>query len=361
MATKIHLSLNHSHDSSYDVIIGYKFEQIARDIHKLSSRGTYYLITDDIVGRLYGKKFDSLFKKRGLKIHRVTIPHGERYKTRRMKEQIEDRLIELHADRQSVIIALGGGVIGDLAGFVASTLFRGIPFIQIPTTLLAQVDASIGGKTAVDHPLGKNLIGTFHQPERVYINTAVLSTLPEYEYKNGLAEVIKSAVILDKIFFAYLENHIDQIKSRDLKILNVIITRCCELKKQIVEKDEKESGLRRILNFGHTIGHAIERLDNFRVGHGYAVAIGMIIEANISQKLGYVNSNDVLRLRSLLDAFDLPLVLPNHIRIDDVLEVTKADKKSRNGTVEYTLLREIGHAEPGIGLTDKQMHRILGK
>jgi 3-dehydroquinate synthase len=359
MATKIHLNLNQREDKSYDVMIGMSFAEIAEDIHRMTPRGRLYIICDENVAKLYGRNLASLLKDSGSEIDTITIPPGEEHKSRQMKEHLEDRLLSLHADRQSTIIALGGGVIGDLAGFVAATFQRGIPFFQIPTTLLAQVDASIGGKVAVDHPLGKNLIGAFHQPGRVYIDTTTLSTLPEREFRNGMAEVIKYAAILDKRFFAYLENNRSRITGQDKKVLNRVVTSCCRMKKDIVEKDEKELGLRRILNFGHTIAHAIEKLHNYRIGHGEAVAIGMAIEAQLSQNLGYVNTNNVLRLRSLLALYGLPVELPRSISINDLVNATLTDKKSAGDAINYTLLEEIGTAKVGVGLTIDQVRQSL--
>jgi 3-dehydroquinate synthase len=361
MAAKIHLNLNQKEDRSYDVMIGMNFAEIAEDIHRMIPRGKCFVICDENVAKYHSKKLTSLMTDSGMEVDTITIPAGEEHKTRQMKDHLEDRLLELHADRQSTIIALGGGVIGDLAGFVAATFQRGIPFIQIPTTLLAQVDASIGGKVAVDHPMGKNLIGAFYQPLRVYIDTSTLSTLPEKEFRNGMAEVIKYAAILDSRFFAYLENNHARITGQDKKVLNKIVTWCCRMKKDIVEQDEKETGLRRILNFGHTIGHAIERLQKYHISHGEAISIGMVAEAQLFRTLGYMNMSAVIRLRSLLTRYGLPVELPQSISIDDLVNATLTDKKAAGDVINYTLLEEIGKAKVGVGLTIDQVRRSLNK
>ena len=233
-------------------------------------------------------------------------------------------------------------MIGDLAGFVASTLQRGIRYIQIPTTLLSQVDSSVGGKVGIDHPRGKNLIGAFHQPSAVYIDPATLRTLPEFEFSGGMAEVIKYGAILDAAFFGYLERHRSKILRKDPAALRSIIGRCCTLKAEVVRRDEKESSYRRILNFGHTIGHAVEALSHFRIAHGQAVAIGMCCEAKIARELGLITAQECARLIGLIRDMRLPTRLPAKTNLDRLIERTKSDKKSRGGAVRYTLLEAIG-------------------
>ncbi|MBI3766041.1 MAG: 3-dehydroquinate synthase [Ignavibacteriales bacterium] len=291
--------------------------------------------------------------------HLLTVPAGERSKSRRSKELLENNLLALGANRDSLIVALGGGMVGDLAGFVAATLLRGIPYIQIPTTLLAQVDSSIGGKVAIDHPLGKNLIGAFYQPQKVYIDIGALKTLPDREFSNGLAEVIKYAAILDSELFDELEQKQSKILSRDEKSLLNIIKRCCELKKSVVEEDEKETDYRRILNFGHTIGHAIERLSKYRIPHGQAVAIGMVAESTMSSHLGILPARHAERITSLLKMYNLPTEIPSTIKLEAIMRATLQDKKVHRGMTHYTLLERIGRARVGVRLSLKQARLLV--
>jgi 3-dehydroquinate synthase len=263
-------------------------------------------------------------------------------------------------------------MIGDLAGFVAATLLRGIPFIQIPTTLLSQVDSSIGGKVAVDHPLGKNLMGAFYQPKKVFIDVDTLKTLPVKEFRNGMAEVIKYAAILDSKLFSYLEKNNSKIinhsarggqASRRVESSTIIhlIHRCCELKKMVVEKDERETGLRRILNFGHTIGHAVESLSNYKLSHGEAVAIGMVAEAKISAALGMLDQSEVERLYNLLQLYKLPTDIPSKMDTHKIVRLTLHDKKVQQCKAQYTLLEKIGKAIVGFSVPPNIVERVLSE
>ena len=273
------------------------------------------------------------------------IPEGETSKSLQEAEKIFTRAIEAELDRKSVIIALGGGVVGDLAGFVAATFMRGINLIQIPTTLLAQVDSSVGGKTAVNHALGKNLIGAFHQPKAVFIDLNFLKTLPEREIKSGLGEIVKYSVISDKKLFKYLENNSEKILQRDLKILAHIVKNSCEIKAKVVSADEKESGLRRILNFGHTMAHAIEEETGYKkYRHGEAVAIGMLGAAQISCELGKTSAENVNRLEFLLKKFDMMTNCAG-LDADKLYNVTFRDKKTVGGVVNWVLMKNFGEVE----------------
>lgn len=361
MATRIHINLKREADDSYDIVIGTTLADAARDILKFVPGDRYFAITDWNVKRFYGTKFARLMKRNGVDCPVLSVPAGEKSKSRTTKGQLEDKLLSLGAGRSSVVIALGGGMVGDLAGFVASTLLRGIRYVHIPTTLLAQVDSSIGGKVAVNHPLGKNLLGTFCQPKRVFIDISTLGTLPDREFINGMAEVIKYAAILDRDLFSYLEVHSKKILSRDTKALIKVITRCCELKKDVVEIDEKETNYRRILNFGHTIGHALESLSGYRLPHGLAVAIGMAAEAKISAAGGLMSAGAVARLENLLRAYRLPTDIPSSTDIGELCEATRTDKKARDGKVHYTLLERIGKARTDVRLSLETVQDILSR
>lgn len=362
---KIHINLKNITDNSYDIIIGTKLSSVAGEIAKWNDVAKYFIITDSNVRRLYGNKFLKALQSHNVEAFIISVPADEKSKTRKTKDQLEDKLLKLNADRSSLIIALGGGVIGDLAGFVAATLLRGISFIQIPTTLLSQVDSSIGGKVAVDHPLGKNLIGAFYQPKKVYIDVDTLKTLPVKEFRNGMAEIIKYSAILDNKLFSFLENNQSRITIHSARggqaSLIHLIYRCCELKKMIVEKDERETGLRRILNFGHTIGHAIESLSNYKLSHGEAVAIGMVAEAKISAALGLLKQSEVVRLNNLLQLYKLPTDIPSRMDRNKIVQLTYHDKKAQQGKVQYTLLNKIGKAIVGVTVPKNIVKRVLSE
>lgn len=298
-------------------------------------------------------------KKSGARVELLSIPAGESSKHRQMKSMLEDQLLARGAQRDSVIIALGGGMVGDLAGFTAATLLRGIRYVHIPTTLLSQVDSSVGGKVAVDHPLGKNLVGAFAQPKKVYIDVSTLSTLSPREFSSGMAEVVKYGAILDRKLFSYLEDNSAAILRRRRSALELIVDRSCVLKRRVVELDERETGPRRILNFGHTIGHAVELLSKFAISHGEAVSIGMVAEATMSKALGLCHERDIRRLVHVLQQFSLPTSFPSRMRFETVLAATAHDKKSHMGTIDYTLLDRIGKARVGVPLTQLDAVRLL--
>ncbi|MBQ3451258.1 MAG: 3-dehydroquinate synthase [Selenomonadaceae bacterium] len=317
---------------SYEIFIG---KDILGSVEKFVS-GKALLVTQENIFKLCGEKFP---------YEVALIPDGETSKSLGEAEKLFTRAIEAGLDRKSVVIALGGGVVGDLAGFVAATFMRGINLIQIPTTLLAQVDSSVGGKTAVNHALGKNLIGAFHQPRAVFIDLNFLKTLPEREIKSGLGEVVKYGVISDENFFAYLEDNAEKILQRDLKTLAHVVKRSCEIKAEVVAADEKESGLRRILNFGHTLAHAIEEQTGYKkYRHGEAVAIGMVAAAQISHELGKTSAENVQRLEKLLKRFDMVTTCAG-LDADKLYAVTFRDKKTVGGKVNWVLMKNFGDVE----------------
>jgi len=355
MKKTIHINLKKTVDNSYDIQIGMDLKSTYNEIKDTYPHSKIFIITDSNVNKYYGKTIEKSFGKNNLLI----VPAGEKSKNRRTKELLEDKLLSMNVSRDSLIVAFGGGVVGDLAGFVASTLLRGVPYIQIPTTLLSQVDSSIGGKVAVDHPLGKNLIGAFYQPKKVYIDINTLRTLPKKEFRNGMSEVIKYAAILDRNLFSLLEQNHSKITNLHLSSILNLINRCCELKKMVVEKDEKENGLRRILNFGHTIGHAIESLSKYKLSHGEAVAIGMVAEAKISVLMGLLRDNDLFRIINILKSYNLPTQIPQRMDLKQIVQATLNDKKIRSGEVQYTLLQKIGKASVGISLSEKAVLKFL--
>ena len=302
----------------------------------------------------------------GLAVEPVIVPAGEAAKTLEQAGRLYDAMLKMGLDRASVVVALGGGVVTDLGGFVAATYMRGIPWVGIATTLLAQVDASVGGKTAVDHPECKNLIGAFHQPAAVFADVAMLTTLPEEEFRTGLAEVVKHAVIRDARLFALLEAQADRILARDPAVLEPIVARNVRIKADVVMADERESGLRRILNYGHTIGHAVESLamqssaaaGGLAMTHGRAVALGMIAEAHIAERRGLVGRAVAERQRRLLECFGLP-VRAAGLDPARCLEVMRHDKKAEAGRMVFVLPESIGAVRIANDVTDDEVREAL--
>ena len=333
-------------EKSYNIFIGEKiFDDCAKFISEKNFANKILVVTDENVFEFCGEKFFSSLKKFDLNFEIFKIPAGESSKTLQEAEKIFTKAIEFGLDRKSFIIALGGGVVGDLAGFVAATYLRGVNFIQVPTTLLAQVDSSVGGKTAVNHKLGKNLIGAFYQPKAVFIDLETLKTLPEREIKSGLGEVVKYGVISDENFFAYLEKNVEKILSCDLEVMEKIILRSCEIKSEVVAKDETENNFRRILNFGHTIAHAVEVETNYKkYRHGEAVAIGMIGAALISQSLKKISAAEVQRLENLIQKLNLVAKAEN-CDVEKLFQATFRDKKSVGGKVNWVLMKKFGETE----------------
>lgn len=300
------------------------------------------IVSDRSVMTRYGATVTESLRAAGFSVTEIIVPEGEAAKTLAVAERCWDECLAAGLDRTSTLLALGGGAVGDLAGFVAATYMRGIPFVQLPTTLLAQVDASIGGKVAIDHPRAKNLIGAFHQPLMVVVDPDVLSTLPDAEFRSGLAEVIKHGIVLDAAYFSDLEAHVAEIVSKDLPTLERIIAVSCRLKGRIVEADEREGGPRAALNYGHTVGHALEAVMSYsRWLHGEAVSLGIVAAALIAERLGLTDAETVRRQVSLLRALGLPVSFSTpapHV----IVEAISHDKKARDGKVPFVLAPRIG-------------------
>ena len=320
--------------------------------------GNVLIVTDDNVGPLYAERLKHAMLRPDCKIWQM--PAGEQEKNLSRFSELLNHLAEQKLTRDSCILALGGGVVGDLAGFAAACYMRGIAFIQIPTTLLAMVDSSVGGKTAVDLPAGKNLVGAFHQPKAVWIDPSVLATLPVREFKAGLAEVIKYGAIVDADFFDWLENNADALLAQQADVLETAIARSCQHKADIVARDETEQAERALLNFGHTFGHALEvLLDYSTLVHGEAVAIGMQLAAEFSAELGLASTQDSERLRTLLQRFELPSAMPSGLDAEAILDKMRLDKKSVNGQIRLILWRGIGQAFIATDISTKQLHAFL--
>lgn len=317
-------------------------ERIGSDLARKKLGNRYAVIADMNVTRLYGDRLISILSQAGLKAQLFPFPAGEKSKSLFTFEALASRLVLAGYDRHDAIIALGGGVTGDLAGFLASAYMRGIPFVQVPTSLLAQVDSSVGGKTGVDLPEGKNLIGAFYQPQAVYIDIDVLQTLPREELLGGLAEVIKYGVIRDAEFFTFLEEYRRKILRLEPDIIEKMILRCCEIKAEVVEADEREGGLRKILNFGHTIGHAVEGASNYQLIHGLAIAIGMVAASRLSNLRETLSGKDKERIYSVISAYGMPVSVPDELDRRLIKRYLKTDKKAVGGKVFYILPDAIG-------------------
>jgi len=353
---RIHLDLG---ANSYNILIGQgEIDSLGCHLQKLPFKGRVAVVTNPKIDRLYGGRVREGLNAGGYRPLMIQIPAGERYKTLKQIGRIYDDLIKHRFERSDALLALGGGVIGDMTGFAAATFLRGISCIQCPTTVVAQVDASIGGKTGVDHPDGKNLIGAFHQPRFVCTDPAVLTTLDKREYLSGLAEVVKYGVIADEGFFSYLETNSSAIRARDLEKVTYCIKRSAEIKAEIVQSDERESGLRKILNYGHTIGHAIETLTGYRkVKHGEAVAMGMISSSRLAHQMGLLGKGEILRQIALLEALGLPTQLPD-LEPGAILNVMANDKKVVGGELFFVLPKKIGSVEV-VKVDKKVLRRFL--
>lgn len=348
-------------ERSYDISIGNNIlKRIGENLKALNLSPKIAIVSNPTVFSLYGEQVSDSLKKAGFDVVTVTIPDGEEYKDLLWVQHIYDELLDHKLDRSSALVALGGGVIGDITGFAASTYMRGISYIQIPTTLLAQVDSSVGGKTGVNHKLGKNMIGTFWQPRLVWIDVETLKTLPRRELLAGLAEVIKYGVIYDRELFDFLEVNKDKILNLDNNALTHIIKRSCEIKADVVSKDERESGLRAILNYGHTIGHAIETITEYkRYLHGEAVAIGMCLEARLAQMIDLIARDQVLKIKGLIDSFGLPSEMPEDMEVNRIFSSMQLDKKAVAGELKFILPKKIGSVTIYRGVTEKLIREWL--
>ncbi len=339
----IEINIKGAKPKPYNILIGSNlFETLALELKNSQLAYKYAVVSDSNVSKLYFKKLQEAFNKEGLSCLLITIPAGEKSKNRKNKELIEDTMLENGMARDSAIIALGGGVVGDIAGFIASTYNRGIPYIQYPTSLVACVDSSIGGKTAIDTKHGKNLIGSFYQPGKVYIDINTLTTLKKQEIREGLAEIIKYGIIYDADFFDYISDNISEIFNYDMDVLNKIIKRSCEIKGFVVEDDEKESNLRKILNFGHTVGHAVEQLSGYSISHGSAISTGMVIEAQIAAKSNILSIESIKMINEIFSSAGLPTELKSNVDRSKIIETMKLDKKARKGNIEFALPKKIG-------------------
>ena len=331
-------------ERSYPIHIGSRLLDQA-ELYKKHLKGSFTaVVTNETVAPLYADRVVKTLESLGQKVRLVVLPDGEVYKTWETLQKIFDALLESGADRKSTLVALGGGVIGDMTGFAAACYMRGIRFIQVPTTLLSQVDSSVGGKTGINHPLGKNMVGAFYQPQAVIADLDTLQTLPPKELAAGLAEVIKHGAIADANFFLWLEGNIDSLNACDPKAMEHAVLRSCEIKSNVVAQDEKEGGVRATLNFGHTFGHAIEAGMGYGEWlHGEAVGCGMVMAADLSVRVGQLTTDEAERLKKLVAALKLPTV-PPRLGLERYMDLMSVDKKAEGGEVRYILLNGIGRS-----------------
>jgi len=346
--------------SSYEIRIGKGIlDRVMLLIAKNHKVARYVIVTDSNVNRLYGQTMQDGMERAGLKASVIEIPAGESSKNISVVMDVAGRLLAQGADRETMLVALGGGVVGDLTGFIASVYMRSVPYIQVPTTLIGQLDSAIGGKTAVDLPQGKNLLGTFYQPCAVFADVNFLDTLPDREFCNGLAEMIKYGIIEDENLFRRLEEDMDSVISRDPALLIKIIETCCRIKKSIVEIDEREHGLRRILNFGHTLGHALEAASEYKLSHGEGVALGMIAAARLSTMMNYLPVEESDRIKSVIAKAGLPTTIDAAFAADEVIRRFRADKKKKDDVIHFVLIKKIGMPFVNGSINEQQIGDVL--
>lgn len=344
-------------DNSYEIEVGFGLEEkVIQDLQQglVGNIHKFAVITDSIVKELYGKQIYQRLLDAGYEADLFSFPAGEKSKTRKTKEEIEDAMLAKGYRRDCCILAVGGGVVTDLAGFIAGTYGRGVPFINYATTLLAAADASVGGKTAVDTPLATNLIGIFNQPEKVYLDIATWKTLPRREVSSGMAETIKHGILADGEFFQYLDAHMEQALAGEREVCEHIAEVNCRIKYQVVMKDERESGLREVLNLGHTVGRAIETVSDYKLLHGEAVAIGLVAEAELAQRLGYVTEKEKQAVIRVLKKAGLPTAIPDYINREALVKKLYTDKKVRDGRLRFVIQKGIGNVvefAPGVFAT----------
>ena len=343
----------------YQILWEEDFTKLADAVKKLElSCGKICIVADDTVGNLYGKEVQKALEELDVTVDLYTFPAGEASKNLDTVKKIYEHLILEHFDRKDMLAALGGGVIGDMCGFTAATYLRGIDFIQIPTTLLSQVDSSIGGKTGVDFDAYKNMVGAFHMPRLVYTNLNTLLTLPKEQFSSGMGEVIKHGLIKDASYYQWLKDNRESILKRDLSICEDMVYRSNEIKKQVVENDPTEQGERALLNLGHTVGHAVEKLKNFQLLHGQCVGLGCIAASKISALRGMISEEQVQDIKNTFEAFEMPVTVSG-LDWKDVYATTKSDKKMDSGVVKFILLKTVGNAYVDRTVTEEEMKKYM--
>ena len=355
------MTVHRDHKAIYDIVLETSFDRLGEEASSVMRQGKKAcIVTDSNVGPLYGKTVEGQLAPNCSQVDTFVFPAGEEHKNLDTVKKLYEFLILNHYDRGDTLVALGGGVVGDLCGFAAATYLRGVDFIQVPTTLLSQVDSGIGGKTGVDFDAYKNMVGAFHMPKLVYSNTAALLTLPEEQFASGMGEIIKHGLIKDRLYYGWLARHADEIGRRDLAVCEEMIVKSDLIKREVVEKDPTEQGDRALLNFGHTLGHAIEKLMDFRMLHGQCVALGFLGAAYISAKRGMISMEEVAQLRDMAQSFGLPVTIAGlGLDLGQVAETTKSDKKMDSGAIRFILLEAIGKAYVDRTVTQEEMLTAL--
>lgn len=348
-------------ERSYDIVVeSGMLARVGEEIAAVCKGRAALVVTEPNIGALYVRDVTESLLRAGFQTFTAEVAGGEECKTLASAASLYERLLDIRMERTGVVVTLGGGIVGDLGGFVASTYLRGVDFVQIPTTLLAQVDASVGGKVGVNLPRGKNLVGSFYQPKRVLIDPDVLATLPERDFGSGLAELIKYGIIADRELFNFLRSRKEELRRLDRDVLESAITRACEIKADVVTRDERESGLRAILNYGHTVGHGIEAATGFvKYTHGETVAIGMVTAALISKAVGLTGQQTATDVADALAAVGLPIAPTPDVNPDDVIRAMRYDKKVAFGKLRFVLPKEIGEVEVTDVVTEDQVRRAL--
>jgi 3-dehydroquinate synthase len=347
-AHRIAVSLAQAPAAGYEILVGSGlFSALPSILSRFCPSPRYAVITDDHVAELYALKLSRSMHAAGFRTDVFAFSHGEASKTRDTWCVVTDAMLEAGLGRDCAVIGFGGGVPGDLGGFVAATYMRGVPLVQVPTSLLAMIDSSVGGKTGVDTPAGKNLVGAFHQPRTVVVDPDLLRTLPDEHLRAGLAEAVKHGAIADAEYLDWIESSAAELLAGDTEALTRLIVRSVEIKAEIVSADEREGGRRKVLNFGHTVGHAVEALSGYALLHGEAVALGMVEEARIGERMGVTAPGTSQRLRRVLTRLGLPTAVPIELDAGEVIELTRVDKKARDGRVEYALVENVGTGSAG--------------
>lgn len=339
----IALRLKDTESLSYDIGIGYEIrERLGAILAAMAIAKRYVVLADSTVASIYGQSLIENLQQAHLPVEMIAFPAGEASKNIKTALAVVGQLLRAGVDRKTALIALGGGVTGDLTGFVASLYMRSVPYLQIPTTLVGQVDSSIGGKTAIDLEEGKNLLGTFYQPRAVLIDPSFLDTLPAEEFRNGLAEVVKYGIIEGEELFALLAQEMTALKEKQRGVLPLIVERCCRIKARLVEIDERDQGPRHFLNFGHTLGHALEAASDYGLPHGSGVSLGMLAAVRISEKISGLSDHERQRIEDLITETGLPTSIPEHMDTELILSKLGADKKKSGKTINFVLIRKIG-------------------
>lgn len=353
------MTINYEKKPCYDIVFARDFGLLAEELADLkTAERRVAVICDSNTEKLFGEEVVKILEKDCKKVILHAFPAGEENKTLDTVKEIYKRLIEEKFDRKDLLVALGGGVVGDIVGYTAATYLRGVDFIQIPTTLLAQSDSSIGGKTGVDFDGYKNMVGAFYMPKLVYMNVGALKELDERQFYAGFAEVMKSALIKDALFYEWLLDHMYEIHERDMEVCEEMVMRSCGVKKLVVEKDPKEQGDRALLNFGHTIGHAIEKAKHFEMLHGECIALGMVAAAYISWKHESLSMDEYYEVRDMFVPFNLPISIDD-IDPEEILALTKSDKKMEAGQIKFVLLKKVGKAYVDKTVTDAEILEAL--